>query len=54
MSSHISYKVRDEMTYQIPNTNGCAVEVWEWISNISHIFLGMWLFIRAGIKVKPR
>ena len=31
----------------------CTVEVWEWINNSSHTLLGMWLFIHAGVKVKP-
>ena len=26
---------------------------WEWISDLSHKLLSMWLLIRAGIKVKP-
>ena len=27
-------KLCDEITYPFPNFNGCAVEVWEWISNV--------------------
>ena len=46
-------KVWDEITYQFLNFNGRTVEVYEWISNSSHILLGMWLLIHAGIKVKP-
>ena len=30
----------------------CAVEVWEWFSNLVHTLLGMWSFIHASIKVK--
>ena len=31
-----------EITYPIPNFNGVAIEVWEWISNfISHFTPGM-------------
>ena len=36
----------------IPNFNGCTVEVWEWISNSSHILVSMWIRIHARIKVK--
>ena len=28
----------DEITYQFPNFNGAAVEVWEWISNFIPLF----------------
>ena len=31
---HIQHKVWDKITYPFPNFNGCAVEVWEWISNL--------------------
>ena len=31
-SDYIS-KVWDEITYPLPNFNGCTIEVWEWISN---------------------
>ena len=33
MDDYIHYKVWDEITYPFPNFNGCAVEVWERISN---------------------
>ena len=33
ISNNIHYKVWDEITYPFPNFNGCAVEVWKWISN---------------------
>ena len=26
-------EVWDEITYPVPNFNGCTVEVWEWIRN---------------------
>ena len=35
MSDYIHFKVWDEITFPFPNFNGCAVEVWEWISNIT-------------------
>ena len=31
--------------------NSAAVEVWEWISNLSDILLDIWLLIHAGITV---
>ena len=34
---HMSSKVRDEITCLFLNFNGVTVEVWEWISNLSHI-----------------
>ena len=34
------YKVWDEITYPLPNFNGCTVEVWEWISNFIPHFNG--------------
>ena len=36
----VHYKVCDEITYPNPNVNGCAVEVWEWISNVIPHFTG--------------
>ena len=30
---HALYKVWDEITYPFPNSNGCTVEVWEWMNN---------------------
>ena len=33
ISNHMLSKVWDEVTYPFPNSNGCTVEVWEWISN---------------------
>ena len=41
MDNHMSCKVWDEITYPVPNFNGCTVEVWKWISNfISHFING--------------
>ena len=40
----------DDITYPIPNFNGCTVEVW-WQIISSHTLLGMWLFIHAGIML---
>ena len=45
--NYIHNKVWYEMTYPFPIFNGCAVEVWEWISNLN--LLHMWLLIQAGI-----
>ena len=43
------------MAYPFTNVSGRAAEVWERISNIlSHIILGVWLLIHAGITVKPQ
>ena len=40
ISNHMSSKVWDEITYPFPNFNGCAIEVWEWISEfIPHFIL---------------
>ena len=49
ISNNIHYFVWDEITYPYPNFNGCTSDVWEVIS--SHILLGVWLLIHAGIKV---
>ena len=43
ISNHIHYKVWEEITYPFPNFNGCANEVWEWISNLISPSLDMWL-----------
>ena len=37
---YIHYKVWDEITYPLPNFNGEAVEVWEWIRNFIPHFTG--------------
>ena len=34
ISNHVPNKVWCEITYPFPNFNDCAVEVWEWISNL--------------------
>ena len=52
ISNPIPSKVWDEITYQFPNFNDCAVDVREWISNWSHTLYWMWLLVRAEIKVK--
>ena len=36
MSNYMSSKAWDEIIYQFSNLNCCAVEVWKWISNLSH------------------
>ena len=45
------YDLRDEIRYTFPNFNGGTVEVGECIMIPFHTFLGMWLFIDAGIIV---
>ena len=33
-------KLWDEITYPLPNFDGCTLEVWEWVSNfIPHIIM---------------
>ena len=32
-------EVWDEITYPLPNFNGCTVEAWEWISNFFPHFI---------------
>ena len=39
MSNHIPSKVWDGITYPFPNFNGCTVQVWEWIDNLSQRFM---------------
>ena len=43
----------DEITFQLPNFNCATVEVREWIRNLPHTLLSMWLYIHVGIKVSP-
>ena len=52
INDNIYYKVWDEIMYPFPNFSGITAEGSEWISNYTHILLGMWLLIHAGIKVK--
>ena len=36
----MSNKMWDEITQPFPSFNGCAVEVWEWISNVTpHVII---------------
>ena len=35
ISNYIHYEKWNEITYPIPNFNGCTVEVWDWISNFT-------------------
>ena len=38
INNHIDWQMWDVITYPIPNTVGCTVEVWEWVSNfIPHL-----------------
>ena len=39
IGNDMSDKTQDEITYQFPNFNGAAVEVWEWICNIIQHFV---------------
>ena len=32
MSNYIHYKVWGEITYSLPNFNGAAAEIWEWVN----------------------
>ena len=42
-------KVSHEITYLFPNFNGCAVDVWEWISHfIPHFIIDI---IKLGLKL---
>ena len=52
MNKKLHYKVWDEITYPFPNFNGATVYVWEWISNLNHSLLSMWLLRHAGVEVK--
>ena len=38
---YIHHKVGHEMSYSVPNFNGCTVEVRQCISNFTHTLLGM-------------
>ena len=46
--------VLDEITYTLLNFNSTAIEVWEWISNVTHTLLSIWLLIQVGIEVNVR
>ena len=46
---HIPSKVWDEITYSIPNFNGCTVEVWKWIRNsIPYVTMGVLKLIHVS------
>ena len=54
ISEYICYKVRHGTTYPLPNFNGTAAKVWEWISNLHRNLLnllGTWLLIHAGLTL---
>ena len=42
--------VWDEISYQLPNFNGAAIEDREWVNNFISNFIGL---IHAGIQVNP-
>ena len=39
ISDHMLGKICDEIIHPFPNSNGCTVEVWEWISNFIPQFM---------------
>ena len=51
-NNHMPSNVWDVITYPLPNCNGIAVEVWDWISNYILIFMRD-VIIHAGIQVNP-
>ena len=53
ISNYTHWKLWYEITYPFPNFNGCTFEISDWISFSSHMLLGMWLLIQAGITVDP-
>ena len=53
ISNHMPSKLWNDLTYPLPNSNGCTVEVWERISNLFCISSWMELLIHAWIKVDP-
>ena len=35
----------DEILYPFPNLNGCTIEVWEWINDITpHFIMGVIIY----------
>ena len=44
-------KVWGEITDPFPNFNGCTAEVWEWISNSSHIYDGCNYSTMLGLQL---
>ena len=40
MDNHVNYKVLDEITYLLPNSNGCTDEGLEWVSYFMPHFTG--------------
>ena len=36
----------DEITHQVPNSNGATVEVWEWIGNFIQNIIQAWIKIK--------
>ena len=39
ISNHMPSEVWDQITYPLPNFNGCTFGVWEWISNFIPYFI---------------
>ena len=40
ISNYIHYEMWNEITYPLPNFNGCTVEVWELVSSFNPDFTG--------------
>ena len=49
ITAWLHYKVSGEITHPFPNFNGAVVDVWEWITNSTHILMNIWLLIHAGM-----
>ena len=47
-------KMWDDITYPFQNFNGITIEVWEWISDFSPRFPGMWLLIHVWIDMSVK
>ena len=51
ISNDINHKVSDEITYPFSNFKGATIKIWNNLIISSHILLGMWLLIHAGLKL---
>ena len=51
ISNYIRYKVWCEITYPFLNSNGCTVEVWEWISNLITLYWACDYLFMLGFKL---
>ena len=50
MNKHMYTDVCKEITHPSPNSNGCTVEVWKWISNFTQHCDWCYFFSLLGIK----